>query len=208
MNMIRLAIADDHVMLRNGLAQLLESKGYEIALQVNNGQQLIEEIKNKLPVQIIIMDISMPVLDGYKTTEWLSQNFPEINVIALSMLDNESAILKMLRLGAKAFLLKDASPNQLCQAIENVLTRGFHFNDTVNNRLLNKLYSHENNITEREKEFLLHCTSELTYKEIADNMGVSPRTVDGYRDKLFHKLEIKSRVGLAIFAIKEGFVIL
>jgi DNA-binding NarL/FixJ family response regulator len=205
--MLRIALADDHQLLRNGLAELLQSRGYIIALQANNGQELLDKLQANNNVDIVVMDVNMPVMDGFKTTEALGISYPKIRVIALSMFNSEAIIIKMIRAGAKGYLLKDASPTELCKAIEAISNNDFYFNDNVNSKLLITLNNKQHEITDREKEFLELCATEHTYKEIADIMFVSPRTVDGYRDHLFLKLDIKSRTGLVLYAIKNGYLL-
>jgi DNA-binding NarL/FixJ family response regulator len=160
------------------------------------------------------MDINMPVMDGYATAAHIKQHFPEIKVLALSMYDDEAAIIRMLKNGARGYILKDSDTPELKAAIEAVLTKGFYYTEMITGKLLHTINSSDEegntrkvlNLNEREMEFLKFSCSEMTYKEIADKMHLSPRTIDGYRDSLFDKLKIKTRVGLAIYAIKHGIV--
>jgi DNA-binding NarL/FixJ family response regulator len=214
---ITLALADDHVLLRNGLANLLKDLDYEIVFEADNGKQFIEKLKTHPAPEIALMDINMPLMDGYETTLYLKNNYPEIKVLALSMYDDENAIIRMLRNGAKGYILKDSDPSELKTALRDVSTKGFYHSDLVTGTLihtLNHLDDPENaslregyKLNEREIEVLKYMCTELTYKEIADQMHVSPRTGDGYRDSLLEKLECKSRVGLVLFAIRQGLVI-
>jgi DNA-binding NarL/FixJ family response regulator len=211
-----IAMADDHVMLREGLANIINNFGlYQIVLQASNGKVLVEALaKMQTLPDLVLLDISMPIMDGFATAAHLQKHFPGVKVLALSMMDNESAIITMIKNGARGYVLKDAEPAQLRQAIADVLERGYHYSDVVTGRLIyamNREGANENlpaadanKLTERERFFLDYCCTELTYKEIAEKMGVSPRTVDGYRDVLFEKLGVKSRVGLAMFAVKQG----
>lgn len=213
---IQIALVDDHALLRNGLATLIIRLGYTVLYERSNGKELIDGIdKNNLP-DLILMDINMPELDGYETTLWLKKNYPSVNVIALSMYDDESAIIRMIKNGARGYILKDTNPNELKQAIDSVMTKGFYYSDLVSGRLIRSIQDgdeDDNNskklvlgLNEKETEFLKLSASELTYKEIAAQMHVSPRTIDGYRDDLFQKLNIKSRVGLVLFAIKNAII--
>jgi two-component system, NarL family, invasion response regulator UvrY len=214
---ITIALADDHVLLRNGLANLLRELEYEILFEADNGKQFIEKLKTHPAPEIVLMDINMPVMDGYDTTLYLKNNHPGIKVLALSMYDDENAIIRMLKNGAKGYILKDSDPSELKAAIRDLSTKGFYHSDLVTGTLihtLNHLDDPENasikegyKLNEREIEMLKYMCTELTYKEIAEQMNVSPRTVDGYRDSLLEKLECKSRVGLVLFAIKNGLVI-
>jgi DNA-binding NarL/FixJ family response regulator len=161
------------------------------------------------------LKINMPQMDGYETALWLKRNHPDVKVLALSMYDDENAIIRMLKNGAKGYILKDTEPMELRAAIEAILTKGFYYSEMVTGRLIHTINTMDDegssikNITglnDRETEFLKLAATEMTYKEIADKMHLSPRTIDGYRDALFEKLNLKSRVGLVLFAIKNGIV--
>ncbi len=213
--MAKLSLADDHALLRNGLAQLIQSLGHTVLFEVNNGKEMTQKINaGELP-DIVLMDINMPEMDGFQATQWLKQQYPDIKVLALSMYDNETAIIRMLKCGARGYILKDAEPAELKWAIEDVMNRGFHYSDLVSGKLMhaiNKMEDENGNLknlvplNERETDFLKYACTELTYKEIAEKMFLSPRTIDGYRDALFEKLNVKTRVGLVMYAIKNGIV--
>lgn len=203
------ALVDDHVLLRTGLAKLIRSFGnYTVLFEASNGKDFIGKLKT-LP-QIVLMDINMPVMDGYETTAWLRNNHPEINVLALSMYDNENAVIKMFKAGAKGYILKDCEPAELKAAFDALVTKGFYYSEMVTGRFIRTINSLDQlvQLNERENSFLKLVCSELTYKEIAEKMFISPRTVDGYRDDLFEKLKVKTRVGLVMYAIKHGIVTL
>jgi two-component system, NarL family, invasion response regulator UvrY len=213
--MYTIALADDHVLLRKGLVSLVENLGYKVILEVDNGQQLTEQIQAGVHPDLVLMDINMPVKDGYETTKWLKNNAPLTKVLALSMYDDESAIIRMLKNGAKGYILKDSEPGELRTAIESILSKGFYYSEMVTGRLIHSINTMDDEdssakslsgLNEREIDFLKLAATELTYKEIAEQMHLSPRTIDGYRDALFEKLNIKSRVGLVLFAIKNGLV--
>lgn len=213
--MYTIALADDHVLLRKGLVSLVENLGYKVILEVDNGQELTEQIQAGVHPDLVLMDINMPVKDGYETTKWLKNNAPLTKVLALSMYDDESAIIRMLKNGAKGYILKDSEPGELRTAIESILSKGFYYSEMVTGRLIHSINTMDDEdspaknlsgLNEREIDFLKLAATELTYKEIAEQMHLSPRTIDGYRDALFEKLNIKSRVGLVLFAIKNGLV--
>ena len=210
-----IAIADDHTLLRIGLAQLVESLGNTVLFEADNGKELLQKLDRKNLPDVILMDINMPEMDGFQTTQWLKQNHPEVKVLALSMYDNENSIIRMLKCGAKGYILKDSEPAELKAAIEAVMSKGFYYSDLVSGKLIhaiNKLDDDDNGLksliqlNDRETDFLKYACTEMTYKEIADKMFVSPRTIDGYRDALFEKLHVKTRVGLVMYAIKNGVV--
>jgi two-component system invasion response regulator UvrY len=213
---LRIAMADDHVMLRKGLANLLTDAGYEIVFQVGNGKEFVQKLdENALP-HVALMDINMPGMNGFETTLWLKKNHPGVRVLALSMLDDETSIIRMLRAGARGYILKDSDPEELQKAIEAVWLQGFYHSELVSGKLIHAINNlDEDNtlpeamavqLTEKETVFLRWACTDLSYKQIADKMGISPRTVDNYRDSLQEKLDCKGRIGLAMWAIKNGVV--
>ncbi len=215
--MANIALVEDHVVLRHGLAILIKELGNQIIFEADNGKDCIEKLKvNPIP-DIVVMDASMPVMDGYDTTLYLKNNYSDIKVLALTMVDEETSVIRMLKNGAKGYILKNCSPIQLADAIHSLMNNGFYHSEQVSGKLIRAINNFDKNgngvknllsINEREIEFLRFAATELTYKEIASKMNVSPRTIDSYRENLFEKLSITSRVGLAVYAIKNGFVIL
>ncbi|MBL0145650.1 MAG: response regulator transcription factor [Chitinophagaceae bacterium] len=213
--MATIVLTDDHVLLRNGLAALVKNLGHTVLFEADNGKNLVAKLDAKNLPDLILMDINMPEMDGYQTTQWLKQTHPDVKVLALSMYDNESSIIKMLKCGAKGYILKDSDPVELKAAIDAVINKGYYYSDLVSGKLIHAINKMDdegsdintvNNLSERETDFLKYTCTELTYKEIAEKMFVSPRTIDGYRDALFEKLNVKTRVGLAIYAIKNAIV--
>lgn len=210
--MASIALVDDHVLLRSGLAGLLRELDHDVMCEASNGDDFIQKLGPYLQPELVLLDINMPQKDGFETALWLKQNKPDVKVLALSMYDDEYAIIKMLKNGAKGYILKDAHPNELKRAITTLLDKGFYYSDLVTGLLIHNINDENNNTANaaglgaREIDFLKLCCTELTYKEIADKLCVSPRTVDGYRDTLFEKLNVKSRIGLVLFAIKTGIV--
>lgn len=213
--MVNIVLTDDHILLRNGLAALLKNIGYNVLFEADNGKDLLEKLDPANLPDIVLMDINMPEMDGCEATDWLRQHYPGIKVLALSMYNNESSIIRMLKCGAKGYILKDSRPAQLQAGLESLMKEGFHYSELLNGKLIhaiNKMGNGSEDIArliqlqEKETEFLKLCCSEFTYKEIADRLSVSPRTVDGYRDSLFEKLQVKTRIGLVMYAVKNGIV--
>jgi len=213
--MLKIALTDDHSLLRSALAQLVESLGNTILFEADNGKDFIKKLNKKNLPDIVLMDINMPEMDGFQTTQWLKQNHPEVHVLALSMYDNETSIIRMLKCGAKGYILKDSEPAELKAAIHALMGKGFYYSDLVSGKLMHAINKMDDDsdglknlapLNDRETDFLKYTCSELTYKEIADKMFVSPRTIDGYRDALFEKLHVKTRVGLVMYAIRNGIV--
>lgn len=211
-NPIQIAIADDHVIMRNGLSTLIASfPGFKVMLEADNGKELIEKLQqSSVKTDIVILDISMPVLNGYETLIELKKKWPDIKVLVLSMYNNEFSIIKMLRNGAKGYILKACDPNELNQALTDIHTRGFYNSELVSSRFFQLIHSNNEHllprISDKEFQFLTHCCTELNYREIAQLMGMSTRTVEGYRDSLFEKLNLNTRIGLVMYAINTGIV--
>jgi DNA-binding NarL/FixJ family response regulator len=205
-------------MFRRGLCALINLfPNYEVILDAANGNDFIRQLSpNRLP-HIVLLDIAMPEMDGYAMAGWLTAHHPEIRILALSTMESESAIIRMIRSGARGYLLKDAEPAELKLAFDEVLSLGYYYNEQVSRTIVQsvsqlaarnpavELLSH---ISDRELSFLKLACSEKTYFEIAKEMFVSERTVDGYRDSLFKKLQVTSRVGLALYAVRNGLVTL
>ena len=216
--MSNVVLVDDHVLLRNGLANLIESFGnYKVLFQADNGKDFIEKLKPGILPEVVLMDINMPEMDGYETAIWLKDNHPHIKVLALSMYDNENAVIRMFKAGAKGYILKDCDPAELKAALDAVITKGFYYSEMVTGKLIHTINTLDEKdhqakniikLNDREIMFLKLACTELTYKEIADKMFLSPRTIDGYRDDLFQKLNVKTRVGLVMYAIKNGIITL
>lgn len=206
---IAVAIVDDHTLFRSGLASLMEEfEEINVVFEALNGLDFQEKLKKNDPIEVVLMDINMPMMDGYATAQWIKANAPEINILALSMFEDEKAIIEMLKAGAGGYLLKESRPSELLLAIKTIKEKGFYINDLVSGRLLTSLKTDSLKpiFSEKELLFLQLCSTELTYKEIAADMGLSPRTVDNYRESLFAKLNIKSRTGLVVYGIKNGLI--
>lgn len=214
--MTTVALVDDHVLLRNSLSRIIGNfEEYIVLFEADNGQHFIDQVTQKNTPDIVLLDISMPVMNGFETAEWIKNNLPETKVLVLSMMDNESSIIRMIHLGASGYILKDSKPTILKEAFDCIIKKGFYSNDLISSSMLHhlnmgnqKIQQKILNFSEKEKDFIKHACTEMTYKEIATVMNISPRTIDMYRDVIFEKLSIKSRVGLVLFAIKEGLVII
>ncbi len=213
--MANIVLVDDHSLLRNGLAELVKSLGHTVLFEADNGKDFTEKLNPKLLPDVVLLDINMPEMDGFETAQWLKENHPDVNVLALSMYDNETSIIRMLKCGAKGYILKDSEPAELRAAIEALVDKGFYYSDLVSGKLMHAINKLDDDgdglkslvpLNDRETDFLKYTCTELTYKEIAEKMFVSPRTIDGYRDALFDKLNAKTRVGLVMYAIKNGIV--
>ncbi len=216
---IRVALIDDHTLVRKGLAELINGiGGYRVVLQAANGRDYQRQVSGGPQVDIAIVDLNMPVMDGYETIAWISVECPETRALALTFEANDDNVIKAMRNGARGFVLKDIEPIELKAALDNIHSTGYYHTDMVHHSLMtnfDKLTGQERaqarvlgHITPRELEFLkLVCgPDEPTYEEVADCMGVHRRTVDGFRHGLFEKFGIRSKTGLVLFALKWGVI--
>jgi two-component system, NarL family, invasion response regulator UvrY len=212
---IRVALADDHILLRSALASLIETFcDCTVIFEVSNGNELIEKIQGGWTPNVLLLDLNMPEMDGVESAKWLQQYHPNIHILMLTMYDSELALIRLLQAGVKGFLKKDIHPSELHFAIQSVMQSGFYYSHNSTGKLMNLFRKQSDNtivlektmLTETEIEFLRLACSELTYKEIALKMKLNPRAVDNLRDNLFDKLSVKSRIGLAMYAIKHGIV--
>jgi DNA-binding NarL/FixJ family response regulator len=207
-------LVDDHTMFRKGLAVLINLfPQYKVLMDVGNGREFIDQLQpDRLP-DIVLLDIHMPVMDGYATAAWLHANHPDIKVLALSTMDSDTTIIKMIHQGARGYILKDADPNELQVAFSEILAKGYYYNELLTRKVIQSFHTAGADtanalprLTDREMEFLKHACSEKNYQQIAGEMFVSERTVDGYRESLFKKFNVTNRVGLVLYAIKNQLV--
>lgn len=215
MDLIKLAIADDHKIFREGLKFTLEDYAQlNLIIEATNGKDLIAQIINHKP-DVILMDIKMPEMDGMQAITHIHQHFPDIKILVLSMHNEDKYILNAMRLGASGYLLKNAEPEEILDAIVNVHTKGFYFNDdlsvTMAKELLginfmHRLHEKDARLNEREIEVLKLICEEYCNTEIADKLFLSVRTVEGYRTRLFEKVGSKNIAGLVIYAVKSGII--
>ena len=214
--MTTIAIVDDHELLRTGISAIIHGfEEYQVVAELDNGKSLTNFLKSNPTPDIILLDISMPIMDGYETSAWIKLNLLETKVLVLSMLENDGAIIRMLKNGARGYILKDSNPKDFLRALNTIRDNGYFINELVSNRMIhyiNKSNSADISISPihqlsiNELSFLQHVCTDKTYKEIAEEMNLSPRTIDTYRDNLFKKLLIKTRTGLAIFAIRNKLI--
>lgn len=210
---IKVAIADDHDLMRAGIRKLVEDEFCEVILEAQNGIELLEKLPENVP-DIILMDINMPKLNGINATERVVKSYPNVRIIALTALEDELNTIRMLRSGARAYLLKSSSADELRKAIREVHESGYHFSEMVSGRLIQSLNGELvdlnstdlSELSDREIEFISFLCTELTNKEIADRMCVSPRTSEGWSKALCERLGVKSRVGIVLYAFRNGLV--
>ena len=223
---IKITLVDDHLLVRSGIRMIIEKvKNFTLFSEVSNGKELLEQLSNQNEQpDIILMDIKMPLLDGIETTKIINEKYPNIKIIALTIYNDMDKITSMIKNGARAYLLKDVSTENLQTTIENVYSNNYYFDEFIVRQIINPIYF-DNEVdddikrirrlqeeatkwlTDREKEFMILCCSELTYKEIAVEMKISHNTVNNYRENVFDKLSIKSRIGIVLFAINHGLFV-
>jgi DNA-binding NarL/FixJ family response regulator len=215
MEKIRLGIADDHKIFRNGLKATLEDNpDFDLIVEASNGKQLIAQLATNVP-DVILMDIKMPEMDGIQTTAEVKQRYPGVKVLALSMFNEDKYIVDMMKAGASGYLLKNAEPEEIIEAISTVYHKDYYFNEHLSVTLIKQLAGNSPagnaamslaDFNEREIEVLRLVCQECSNQEIADKIFLSVRTVEGYRARLFEKTRSKNLVGLVIFAVKTGII--
>ena len=207
--MYKVALVDDHTLLSEAIGGLVRQFiNFEVVNISVNGKEFIDylETPDSEKPDVVLMDVKMPVMGGVETTKYLSKHYPKIKVLALSVEEEEHVVMQMIRSGAKGYLLKDTRKSILEQALLEVINYGFYYTNTVERivKQTENLQEDEIVLKEREIEFIKHACTEMTYKQIAEKMFLSPKTIEGYRESVFQKLGLKNRTGLVIYAIKNN----
>ncbi|MBN9483113.1 MAG: hypothetical protein BGO70_01165 [Bacteroidetes bacterium 43-93] len=201
---ISIALADDHTIVRAGTAAIIKSmSNLNVIVEADNGQELINYLSNTntLP-DLVILDVYMPVMNGYQTLTILRQFWPQIKILILSTYNHDFLIATMLRDGANGYIFKSDSAEELIEGIFDVMYKGFYMTRTPA-KFLSSL-SNLPRLTEQHKLFLQLCCTELTYEGIAEVMKVKPRTIEGYRATLSEMLRLHTRTGFVLFATRNG----
>ncbi len=206
MNKIKLGLVDDHALFLEGLKSLLLSEdNLSVIFDARSGELCLSKLKELThEPDIILCDIKMTGMMGYELTEELARLYPNVKVLALSMYEDEASIIRMVKSGAKGYVLKGAEPWELIQAIKSIHLEGFYFG-TNSKALINQVSVPDRfDLKDHEVDFLLNCCTELNYKEIAEKMGISFRTIDGYRERIFPRINVRTRIGAVIYCFKHG----
>jgi DNA-binding NarL/FixJ family response regulator len=208
---ITIGIADDQQLFVKSLAMLINTfEGFSIVAEGLNGKELIQKLADTDPLpDIILLDVNMPVMDGVETAQAITKQYPLIKIVALTIREDDTTIISMLKAGCCGYLLKDIHPDELEKALTAIHTTGYYNADVANinyRRLLVHQQKDKQKLTKKELDFIKLACSELTYKQIAGQLHVAERTVDGYRESVFEKLNVQSRVGMAMEAIRKGLV--
>jgi len=215
MEVIKVAIADDHQIFRKGvILSLRPFNNIKFVLEAENGNELLANMPVAEP-DVVLMDLRMPMKDGIETTKLLSKQYPHVNVIVLSMYEDERFVYHLMENGAHGYLLKNAEPQEIRRAIMEVHEKGYYLNNFVNRILLKRSHARQkvvpslnNEITlsDKERDVLRYICMEFTAQEIAQKMEISPRTVEAIKDRLMERFGSKNTAGLVFFAVKNNLV--
>lgn len=214
---IKVAIADDHKIFRSGVINTLTPyDNINVVFEAEDGEHLLEIMQEQQP-DVILMDLKMPKMDGIQATIKVKEKYPDVKVIILTMYEDDNFIVHLVENGANAYLLKNAEPEEIYEAICTTFDKGFYFNENVNLALLKKVlhknkqqfkptFKNEVQLSDRELEVLKLICNEFTTQEISEQIFLSPRTVEGLRQKLLEKLNVKNTVGLVLYAFRNGLI--
>lgn len=214
-DIIKIAIADDYAIFRDGLkVGLKPDKNLHVVLEANNGLELMDGLENQ-EIDVILMDLKMPKMDGMEATMEIRKKYSNIKVLVVTMYDDAKFIIHLMECGANGYLLKNADPDEIRNAVHTVHNNEYYFNDIVNKALLKRLiingkikpsFNEEINLTERELEVLKLICQEKTTTEIGIEIYLSPRSVEGIRQRLIEKIGVRNTAGLVMFAVKKGII--
>lgn len=214
---IKVAIADDHKIFRSGVIQTLTPyENINVVFEAEDGEHLLQIMQDQQP-DVILMDLKMPKMDGIQATIKVREKYPLVKIIILTMYEDDNFIVHLVENGANAYLLKNSEPEEIYEAICTTFEKGFYFNENVNLALLKKVlhknkqqfkptFKNEVQLTDRELEVLKLICGEQTTQEISEQIFLSPRTVEGLRQKLLEKLNVKNTVGLVLYAFRNGLI--
>ncbi len=215
MKKIKIAIADDYSIYRDGLkVGLLQDNNFEIILEASNGEELLDKMEQNIP-DVIIMDLKMPVMDGMEATKLARKKFAEVKILVVSMYDDDKFIIHLMEIGANGYLLKNADSDEIRKAIYIVYENGYYFNDIVSKALLKKLvikgnlkpsFNQNIELTEREQDVLKLICAEKTAAEMGQQLFLSQRSIEGIRLRLIEKVGVRNTAGLVMFAVKNGMI--
>ncbi|MFN7675495.1 response regulator [Flavobacterium sp.] len=218
MNKIKLLLADDEELFRKGISFLLQRQdNIQILYEANNGSEVVEYLKSSsIHPDIILMDLKMPMLNGVEATKLINKEFPSIKIIALTSYNTKSFIANMIEIGAASYIVKNSSPEEMITTINQVIEKGFYYNEEVLNVIQENLITNNRKniffediiLTKREREILELICYQNSTQQIADKLFISPRTVEGHRNNLLLKTDSQNSAGLVVFAIQNKIVIL
>jgi two-component system, NarL family, invasion response regulator UvrY len=209
--LIHIACADDHPLVRQGIVSFINMfGGMRVDIEAGNGKELIAQIqKSKQLPDMILLDISMPVMNGYNTLLELKIKWPQIKILILTIQEMGADVVRMIENGASGYLAKNAPPGELKKAIHSIYSDGTYYADNSLREYVKKTHADKvkaPRFTPMELQVISYIHTDLTYEEIAGKIGVTTRSVEGHRDSIFRKLNISNRVSLVVFAIRNGLV--
>jgi two-component system invasion response regulator UvrY len=213
--MIKVALVDDHKITRLGIKSLLElNREIQVSIEASNGKQLLEKMENTPIPDIAILDINMPEMNGFETIRHLRKKYESIKIIVFSLIYEEDTVVNMINSGACGYISKNSDPDTLALAVLSVHEKGFYLGDLVKREYFSNAKNHKikpgfhgtRYLTPKELEFIKLSASNLSYKEIAQELEITPKTLENYRDSLFIKLDIKNRAALVLYGFKNGLI--
>lgn len=211
----KVAIADDHVLVRKGFIFLINSfEDFTVLFEADDGNAVINNIRNDKIPDLLVLDVKMPNRDGYETALWMQEHYPHVKILALTMFCDKFSAIRMLRSGANGYISKAVEPHEFKKALYTVMKNGIYLSSQLSSILVDEVKRSGNgqeasdSLNEREMQFLQLLASGKSYKEIAQQMYLSPRTLDDYKKAVSEKVGIKTRIGLAMYAVKMGLVTL
>lgn len=204
---VRVVLADDHDLVRSGIKALLSMiKDVEVIAEARNGQELITLAEELMP-EVVMTDISMPGMDGIAAIAHLSKSRPQVRLLVLSMYDTVDFVKRAVASGACGYLMKDAPPFELEQAIRSVMATGSYFSPVIAQRLLQPSEpTADDELTERQIEILKLIAQGRASKEIAFELGLSPKTVDVHRSRIMERLQLGDIASLTLYAVRKGLI--
>lgn len=211
---IKIGLVDDHAITRKGIKTLLESsKQYQVIIEASNGKELISLLKNGIIPDVLILDLSMPNMSGFDVIREVTQLYPAVIIFIFSLYQSEDVMLNAIHQGASGYLSKSADPAILQAAIQSVVEYGFYIPDQIKRKYSQiakipkqKGFRGKELLTEKEIQYIILASSNLTYREIAIKLNVQPKTLENYRDSVFSKLGINNRAALTFYAIENGII--
>lgn len=215
MENINIAVVDDHKLFRSGMANLIQNinSRFTVVCEADHGKHFLEQLESQSTPDLALVDINMPVMDGFQTVKALKEKYPEMKLLVVTMNDDDTSLLKMLRLGIKGYISKDVEPEELERSIVDMVEKGFHYTEQMTSQLIGTINGDKSELEKqdalnaKEMRFIELACSEDTYERIADQMCLSVKTIDNYRASVFEKLGVKSRVGLVMYAMQNGLYI-
>ncbi len=212
---IHLALVDDHLLLRSSLAKSINDfENCKVVIQASDGLDLMDQMRKGVIPDIVILDLGMPRMNGMETSNWLPKEYPKVAVLILTMYDSDMTMVRLMNTGVAGILKKDIHHSELLFAIQSVVDSGFYYSKQITGKLVNLIRKNDEGdmnldrvqLTDQEMDFLRLACTDKTYKEIASEINLNIRTVDTIRDHLFNKLGVRSRVGMAMYAVRQGIV--